>query len=99
MYTTPLAPRILFLLNIVFIKPVTPAVIAIIISKFIVPYFSSIIGPINRIYRKFDEKCFQLICPITWVNSLMYVSGLKIELLYDENNTLFVLPLLIKFKI
>ena len=35
--------------NIVFIIPVTPAVISIIIRRFIVPYFSSIIGPINNI--------------------------------------------------
>ena len=44
-----------FILGVLYIAIIT-AVIAIIISKFMLPYFSSNIGPINRIIKKLFLK-------------------------------------------
>ena len=57
--TMLLAPKILFFVKRLLIIPIIPAVIKIIPSRFNVPYFSSIIGPISRMYTKLFEKCFQ----------------------------------------
>ena len=45
----PLAPRILFLVKIELTIPIIKEVVAIIINKLMLPYFSSIIGPISKI--------------------------------------------------
>ena len=55
-YALPLAPRILFLLNIRLIIPIINEVNIIIIKRFKDPYFSSINGPINNIFKKLLYK-------------------------------------------
>ena len=52
----PLAPKILFLPIIEFIIPVIKEVKTIIFKRVILPYFSSIIGPINKIYKNLPIK-------------------------------------------
>ena len=68
-----------------FITPVTKAVINIIINKFMLPYFSSIIGPSNKIFKKFELKCPKSRCPNMFVKNLSHVNGFIKDALSLEN--------------
>ena len=67
--TTPEAPNnIMFGENKLWTRPVTMAVEKITIIN-LLPYFSSSIGPNNKIYSKLDIRWFISLWPKTWVKS------------------------------
>jgi hypothetical protein len=73
MNTIPLAPSSPACTSSPFRRPVTPAVMSVISSTIPDPYFSSSTGPIRRMKEKFETRCAQLACPMTWVNRRTHV--------------------------
>lgn len=73
--TIPLAPISPVENKVILSKPVTNAVIVIISTRFLVPYFSSSIGPSNKISVRLPNRCPQPPCPMVCENSRKYDKG------------------------
>lgn len=70
--TMPLAPKSIYFENSKWITEQINAVVNNIIRVFLLPYFSSIIGPNNKIKAKFPIKWSLLTCPSALENNRKY---------------------------